>query len=120
MPTAPLAKCLERDCKVRVMRGYCAAHARPAWGRPEDRPKRIRGRALQKKRAYLFHTETRCRICKRPFMNMRDMIRDHIVPLAEGGTDATENTQPACRACSDAKTQQEALRGRMRAGLARK
>ena len=65
MPTAPLVKCLERDCKLRVARGYCATRARPAWGKPEHKPKRIRGRALQKKRRHLFAHEPLCRLCRR-------------------------------------------------------
>lgn len=40
------------------------------------------------------------------------VIRDHVVPLAEGGPDVRENTQPLCQACSDAKTAREAKRGR--------
>jgi 5-methylcytosine-specific restriction protein A len=42
-------------------------------------------------------------------------IRDHIVPLAEGGAEGTEeNEQPLCRAHSDAKTAEEAKRGARR------
>jgi len=39
-------------------------------------------------------------------------IRDHIVPLAEGGLDEEFNVQPLCESCHAAKTQQEAQRGR--------
>jgi 5-methylcytosine-specific restriction protein A len=42
-------------------------------------------------------------------------IRDHIVPLAEGGQDTETNAQPLCQACSDTKTYAEAQRGRRRA-----
>jgi 5-methylcytosine-specific restriction endonuclease McrA len=42
-------------------------------------------------------------------------IRDHIVPLAEGGQDIESNVQPLCQTCSDIKTQAEAARGRHRA-----
>ena len=103
------------EMEVPAPNGNAAASSprtRPDWGRPEDKPKRIRGRALQKKRRHLFHTEPRCRKCGRIFATMRDMVRDHIVPLAEGGIDDSSNQQPLCLACSDAKTQQEALRGR--------
>ena len=105
-----------RGCRVRVTSGYCATHARPAWGRSEEKPKRIRGRAPKKKRRHLFAHEPLRRLCRREWAT----IRDHIVPLAEGGADDSTNEQPACRACSDAKTQREAYRGRMRAGLPRK
>jgi 5-methylcytosine-specific restriction protein A len=41
-------------------------------------------------------------------------VRDHVVPLAEGGLDAEVNTQALCQTCSDAKTQDEARRGMQR------
>jgi 5-methylcytosine-specific restriction protein A len=34
-------------------------------------------------------------------------VCDHIVPLAEGGTDATSNLQPLCQSCHNAKTMRE-------------
>ena len=42
-------------------------------------------------------------------------IRDHVVPLAEGGEDDEENVQPLCQDCSDAKTREESKRGQRRA-----
>lgn len=39
---------------------------------------------------------------------------DHIVPLAEGGTDSEANLQAICRSCHDAKTKAEAARGAAR------
>ena len=39
-------------------------------------------------------------------------IRDHIIPLAEGGEDVPENTQPLCVQCHAAKTKAESARGR--------
>jgi 5-methylcytosine-specific restriction enzyme A len=41
-------------------------------------------------------------------------IRDHIVPLAEGGADDRANTQALCKSCNDAKAIAESLRGRRR------
>jgi hypothetical protein len=38
-------------------------------------------------------------------------VRDHIVPLAEGGTEDESNIQPLCLDCSDAKTERESMRG---------
>jgi 5-methylcytosine-specific restriction protein A len=43
-------------------------------------------------------------------------VRDHIVPLAEGGLDDDRNVQAICTPCSDAKTQREAERGLARVG----
>jgi 5-methylcytosine-specific restriction protein A len=41
-------------------------------------------------------------------------IRDHVIPLAEGGRDDESNVQPLCQACSDAKSQRESKRGQRR------
>jgi 5-methylcytosine-specific restriction protein A len=37
-------------------------------------------------------------------------VRDHIVPLWEGGPDCVENTQALCVECHNAKTADEARR----------
>ena len=47
-------------------------------------------------------------------MATKATIRDHIIPLAEGGPDTDENTQPLCQACSDRKTASESQRGILR------
>lgn len=39
-------------------------------------------------------------------------VCDHIVPLAEGGSDDDENLQTICQACDKVKTQAESMRGR--------
>ena len=72
--------------------------------------KRIRGRELQVLRETLFMQEPICRMCK----VQGATIRDHIIPLAEGGTEDRDNIQPLCQDCSDKKTQAEARRGRSR------
>jgi 5-methylcytosine-specific restriction protein A len=69
---------------------------------------RIRGRRLQKLREDLFAREPLCRNCRR----RAAVIRDHVVPLAEGGTDTEDNTQGLCQSCSDVKSHREANRGR--------
>lgn len=40
---------------------------------------------------------------------------DHIVPVAEGGSDHDSNLHSVCTECHRVKSQAEALRGRMRA-----
>jgi 5-methylcytosine-specific restriction protein A len=90
----------------------CPAHTEPTalgWRQDETR---IRGRKLQKLRKALFQREPLCRVCKAEGRVTLATIRDHIVPLAEGGTDDDTNIQPLCRAHSDVKTQREAQRGR--------
>lgn len=72
---------------------------------------------MQRERARLFAREPLCRQCRAAGRTTLATIRDHIVPLMEGGTDVPENIQPLCQACSDRKTQAEAQRGRGRARL---
>lgn len=87
----------------------CTAHVRPAWG--SARPvQRIRGRKLQRLRMDLWAKEPQCRVCKRVLLP-KQMIRDHVINLADGGADDTTNEQPICQPCHDAKTQREAQRG---------
>lgn len=106
MPIAPprvCSTCGHIDCKT---------HNRAAWTHGTPTP-RIRGRKLQLLRGQLFAKhEYRCALCKQV---TTELIRDHVKPLAEGGLDIEANTQALCRACSDAKTQQEATRGKRRA-----
>jgi 5-methylcytosine-specific restriction protein A len=68
-------------------------------------------------RARLFAEEPLCRAClaMTPFIVSVAVVRDHIIPLAEGGADDETNEQPLCQACSDAKSSREATRGRQRA-----
>jgi 5-methylcytosine-specific restriction protein A len=55
-----------------------------------------------------------------PGCTVTSTIADHIVPRAEGGTDDLDNLQGVCAVCSDAKTKQEAARGRARARARRR
>lgn len=121
MPTAPPRPCAKPGCPGYATAGaYCAQHARPAdskgyrWDtdRRTDVAPRLRGRALQTARAQLFAREPLCRVCAAAGRVAEATIRDHIMPLAEGGQETEQNTQPLCQVCSDAKTQREAARGR--------
>lgn len=103
--------CSEPGCGVLVSSGRCAAHRVTAW---RSSVPRIGGRQLQRLRQELFSREPFCRPCFERGRRMLAVIRDHIIPLAEGGTESRENTQPLCQACSDAKSQREAARGRAR------
>jgi 5-methylcytosine-specific restriction enzyme A len=116
MAMAPLHVCLQRGCPVLVERGksHCAEHARQPWAKSDATPKRISGRRLQRKRRYLFARYPLCVLCRAQGQRTLATIRDHIVPLAEGGAEDSTNEQALCQDCSDAKTQAEALRGRQR------
>lgn len=81
--------------------------------------RRITGRALQAMRARLFKREPLCRACRKQGRVTLATIRDHVVPLAEGGVDDETNEQPLCQVCSDEKTSEEAKRGVQRERIGR-
>lgn len=111
MPTAAPKPC--QVCATLVYDGTtrCQAHQRKKWVQ-RAAYKRESGRPLQRKRAELFAREPMCRICAQHGRVRLATIRDHIVPLAEGGLDVDSNVQPLCQPCSDAKTAAESQRGR--------
>lgn len=109
---------LPRPClrapRCRYLAGQCPDHPVPAarWdvARQTAGEPRLRGWALVQARRALFAREPLCRICTAAGRMARATIRDHIVPLAEGGREAAENTQALCKRCSDTKTAGEAAR----------
>jgi 5-methylcytosine-specific restriction protein A len=80
--------------------------------RKSGQVRRISGRRLQRQRDALFRREPLCRACARKGFSTMATIRDHILPLFEGGSDEDANVQPLCQDCSDIKTMAEALRAR--------
>jgi 5-methylcytosine-specific restriction endonuclease McrA len=48
-------------------------------------------------------------------VDLDDAIRDHVIPLAEGGADVYVNTQLLCPACDRLKTHADSARGAARA-----
>lgn len=65
-------------------------------------------------RAKLFARDPLCVECLRQGMARAATQRDHITPLAEGGTDNASNEQGLCDACHEAKSLAEAQRGKRR------
>lgn len=111
MPKAAPKPCASCGVLVHDGSARCEAHKPLQWlARPEV--KRVTGRRLQAMRQELFAREPFCRECAKLGRRVLAKIRDHIKPLAEGGTDADSNIQPLCRSCSDIKTAQESQRGR--------
>ena len=112
--------CTEPGCPALVERGLCARHGggteKPyRWdtNRRDQAKRLITGRALQAARAALYvRAMCACQGCGQSFQSLKEMIRDHIVPLFEDGPDVESNTQALCRRCSDAKTHGESMRGR--------
>jgi 5-methylcytosine-specific restriction protein A len=92
----------------------CQVHRREPW--QHKRPVvRIRGRRLQKLRSQLFDRQPLCVRCLAENRVTVATIRDHVIPLGEGGADDEANVQPLCQRCSDAKSAQEAQRAQVRA-----
>lgn len=111
------ATCLQPGCYVLVPRGYCDAHGgqRQAWQRKAE-VKRLNGHQNAKRRKALFAREPLCRPCASMGRVTAAVIRDHIVPLSEGGTEDVSNEQPICSSCHRAKTAEESARGVARRG----
>jgi 5-methylcytosine-specific restriction protein A len=65
-------------------------------------------------RAALFQANPLCVHCQRLGLVTIATQRDHIKPLAEGGTDDDDNVQGLCESCHDAKSKTESIRGRQR------
>lgn len=116
MPSAAPKPCSYVGCGVLVRDGTsrCQQHQRPAWAKKPDAPRRTAGRRLQAQRAALFARQPLCVECERRGMVVLATQRDHIVPLAEGGTDDEDNVQGLCRPCHQSKSIAEALRARGR------
>jgi len=114
MALAPPRPCPHPKCGA----FNCTVHQAAPW-RSVDRPNvtRIRGRALQRLRAELFAAHRWCVLCLAEGRQTRATIRDHIVPLAEGGLDDASNVQAICLDCSDLKTEGESKRGIQRSTM---
>lgn len=113
MPTAALRPCPVQRCPNLVRSGRCEAHGgeRKAWRSQAPPPERLRGRANQKARIALFAREPLCRPCSEAGRTRLATIRDHVIPLTQGGTETTDNEQPICADCHQVKTQREAEHG---------
>lgn len=113
---APPRPCTHPGCGALVHdgSGRCDRHKRKAWGGSAyGAGKRLyTGARLQEVRAHLFRSEPLCRLCAAKGLVRVAEERDHIVPLAQGGTDSDDNVQPLCKPCHREKSMAEAIRGR--------
>lgn len=114
---APKRPCRVAGCPALVTAGYCWRHGGGGsrWSDPRRlEPPRIRGAKLQAMRARLFQQQPVCELCERGGVGVVATIRDHRIPLAEGGTEDESNVQALCANCHAIKTAAEAKRGRVR------
>ena len=107
MPLMPPHRC--SGCGQLVV-GRCPTCQRPAWQRSQP-VVRMRGRRLQRARLALLSKQPWCVPCLKRGIRTISTIRDHIIPLAEGGADDDTNVQAICEDCHDAKTREESRRG---------
>lgn len=123
MPFAPSVACTYSRCGALIPGGRgtsrCPRHtpkAPPAFSqRKTATGRRGSTRAWRKLRLQVLAEERGCRgWCGQPAT-----LVDHIVPLAEGGTDARENLQALCKRCHNIKTAAESARSRARGARAR-
>jgi 5-methylcytosine-specific restriction protein A len=82
-----------------------------SWTGTRPPPARIRGRQLQRLRMRLFSAHPYCVLCPKRGTHNLATIRDHTVPLAEGGRDDATNEQGICADCNRIKTAEESARG---------
>ena len=68
---------------------------------------RIQGRAGQKLRARRLANDPLCRMCAEHGLYIKADVIDHIVALANGGTDTDDNCQPLCTKHHEQKTAQD-------------
>jgi len=107
-----MAMAPKRPCAVPMCPNLdCQVHQVEAWRTRRAPPPRVRGRKLQSMRARLFAKHPLCVLCLPKGVVSPSTIRDHTIPLGEGGLDDETNEQALCRTCSDAKTRAESARG---------
>lgn len=121
MPISAPRPCRHQGCGKLVHdgTGYCQAHqsdrkvGKFADERRGSRHERGYGSEWDKTRKrILTRDKGLCQPCLMQGKVTPAKQVDHRIPKAEGGTDADDNLQAICVACHQAKTSEEARRGR--------
>ncbi len=112
MPTRPKRICTYPGCSRLTTDGRCERHPKQQWAKRADAPARVSGRRLQRLRAELFSANPLCVRCQASGIVRPATERDHVIPLAEGGSDGPDNVQGLCTDHHREKSLAEALRGR--------
>lgn len=112
MPWQPKKPCRQPGCPELTDGRYCDKHKEqikvPAWESTKtSSTARGYGHRWQKLRRAILMRDPICRACDTDL----SVTVDHIMPKAQGGTDAMDNLQGLCRACHTAKTQKERQHG---------
>lgn len=72
----------------------CAAHGGGAWSRVDPSSKHRYDARWRDRRARALREEPTCALCPVPATDV-----DHIIAVADGGTDARENLRGLCNPC---------------------
>ena len=92
--------------------GRCSQHPKVPWERHAGNAVvRKRGTTLIRLRRKLFARDPLCAMCKAAGRVTLATVRDHVVPLQEGGADDESNVQGLCATCHDQKSLTERQRG---------
>lgn len=92
--------------------GYCPEHRgmvqkqRDSQRTGQRHYNSVRWRKL---RTLVLTGEPLCRECAAAGAVVQATVVDHILPLAQGGTDAMSNLQPLCATCHNRKTMRESV-----------
>src|SRR4051794_1485865 len=99
-----LSPCGEPGCPTLTRQPYCPTHA------PRGRARRSPTTRAQRDGTGDYERNRKVILAGRPLCVLRirgggapATTADHIVPVAEGGTHALSNLQPACHPCNSAK-----------------
>lgn len=101
---------LKASGNVEAKQAAGIAGAAAKWGGAQDQNKMKRSERLAGARAIATHTavewhlllEICGRVCCR-CASVDDLVKDHITPIYQGGSDGIENLQPLCRSCNASK-----------------
>lgn len=114
MPRAPKRCTVSKCWRAAVLGGRCPAHVIneryvSAWEGSTHKPTNTQAWRILR-RQVIQRDDGYCQQCGAAGSNQVD----HIVPLAEGGTDALENLQLLCDPCHRKKSAYDGVRGRKR------
>lgn len=116
MPRSAPTPCRHQGCKALLSSpGLCDQHRKQQHKQYHDTSAthKERNRFYQRSRwkrvrQSVLNAEPLCRQCKSIGKYVEASIVDHIIPIADGGSEYdTANLQPLCKSCHNAKTAAE-------------
>ncbi|MFM9270937.1 HNH endonuclease signature motif containing protein [Halomonas elongata] len=117
MPSRSPRPCRVASCpgKTTTAHGYCPDHEHLSvgWNQRRQGKSGRGGRPWRRKRERVLRRDSGlCQPCWRAGLVTPATEVDHVVNVADGGSDADDNLEAICGPCHKAKTQEEARRAR--------